>query len=100
MLNNAADSIVKVALNQHGTRALQKLIASLTEPDQVFQSSQYNTISLTLLQIETLIRALHDKVVPLIQDLNGNHVIQKCLNKLDQQQSQVKPLRPSSMPGN
>ena len=45
-----------------------------------------------MMQVETLIRALFDKVVPLIQDLNGNHVIQKCLNKLTFQQSQVNTL--------
>ena len=44
---------------------------------------------LTIFQIDTLIRALFDKVVPLIQDLNGNHVIQKCLNKLTFEQAQV-----------
>ena len=72
LINKAAESLVKVALNQHGTRALQKLIASISEQNQ----------------LETLMHALHDKVVPLIQDLNGNHVIQKCLNKLSPQQSQ------------
>lgn len=33
-------------------------------------------------QIQTVIHALESHVVELVQDLNGNHVIQKCLNRL------------------
>ncbi|KAJ5103874.1 ARM repeat-containing protein [Penicillium argentinense] len=33
-------------------------------------------------QTQTVIRSLQDHVVELVQDLNGNHVIQKCLNRL------------------
>ncbi|KAL9083305.1 MAG: hypothetical protein Q9159_005868 [Coniocarpon cinnabarinum] len=66
MINNAAPNMVKIALNQHGTRALQKMIEYITEPYHV----------------ETLKVALGDQIVPMIQDLNGNHVIQKCLNRL------------------
>lgn len=66
LINNAAPSMVKIALNQHGTRALQKMIEFIS----------------TRKQIQTIIFALHDRVVELIQDLNGNHVIQKCLNRL------------------
>ncbi|KAL6720161.1 hypothetical protein ACLMJK_002082 [Lecanora helva] len=66
LINNAAPEMVKIALNSHGTRALQKMIEFITTPEQ----------------IQTVIDALSDKVVELIQDLNGNHVIQKCLNRL------------------
>ena len=66
LVNNAAPQMVQIALNQHGTRALQKMIEFLSTPEQ----------------IQTVINALQDKVVELIQDLNGNHVIQKCLNRL------------------
>ena len=62
----AAPSMVEIAVNQHGTRALQKMIDHLSQPDQVQQ----------------VIVALRDHVTPLVQDLNGNHVIQKCLNRL------------------
>ena len=41
-------------------------------------------------QIRTLINALAMNVVTLIKDLNGNHVIQKCLNKLSAEQNQVR----------
>lgn len=66
LIENAAPDLVRIALNQHGTRALQKMIEFISTPGQ----------------IQTVIRALSHRVVELIQDLNGNHVIQKCLNKL------------------
>ncbi|KAI5841910.1 armadillo-type protein [Morchella snyderi] len=72
LVNTAAPNLVKIALNQHGTRALQKMIEFISTPEQ----------------IATIIRALESKVVDLIQDLNGNHVIQKCLNRLKGQDAQ------------
>jgi hypothetical protein len=41
------------------------------------------------LQITIVIQALRDKVVELVQDLNGNHVVQKCLNRLTAPDAQV-----------
>ena len=73
MINNAAPEMVKIALNSHGTRALQKMIEFVSTPEQ----------------IQTVIKALNGKVVELIQDLNGNHVIQKCLNRLSPDDAQV-----------
>ncbi|KAI9798458.1 MAG: hypothetical protein M1825_005338 [Sarcosagium campestre] len=72
LINNAAPQLVKIALNQHGTRALQKMIEFISTPEQ----------------IQTIIYALQDRVVELIQDLNGNHVIQKCLNRLTPEDAQ------------
>ncbi|KAL3417660.1 RNA-binding protein (pumilio domain-containing protein) [Phlyctema vagabunda] len=66
LIENASHDLVRIALNQHGTRALQKMIEFISTPGQ----------------IQTIISALRYRVVELIQDLNGNHVIQKCLNKL------------------
>jgi len=66
LIRNASEAMVRIALNQHGTRALQKMIEHVTTP----------------VQIKLIIDALRHQVVELIQDLNGNHVIQKCLNKL------------------
>lgn len=66
LINNAAPQLVQIALNQHGTRALQKMIEFVSTREQ----------------IETVIMALRDRVVELVKDLNGNHVIQKCLNHL------------------
>ena len=80
LINNAAPEMVKIALNSHGTRALQKMIEFVSTPEQ----------------IQTVIKALSGKVVDLIQDLNGNHVIQKCLNRLSPNDAQVcTPLSPS-----
>lgn len=66
LIQNASQDMVRIALNQHGTRALQKMIEFVNTPQQV----------------QLIIEALRFRVVELIQDLNGNHVIQKCLNKL------------------
>lgn len=43
-------------------------------------------------QIHSIIVALSLHVVVLIKDLNGNHVIQKCLNKLAPEDNQVSML--------
>lgn len=72
LINNAAPHMVRIALNQHGTRALQKMIEFVSTPAQV----------------QTVIMALREQVVPMIQDLNGNHVIQKCLNRLSSEDAQ------------
>ncbi|KAI5279202.1 hypothetical protein KEM54_004283, partial [Ascosphaera aggregata] len=72
LINNAAPQFVQIALNQHGTRALQKMIEFVSTREQT----------------ETVIAALRDKVVELVKDLNGNHVIQKCLNHLAAEDAQ------------
>ncbi|CAK4029867.1 Pumilio domain-containing [Lecanosticta acicola] len=66
LIKNATPAMTKIALNQHGTRALQKMIEYISTPEQT----------------DLIIDALRNDVVLLIQDLNGNHVIQKCLNHL------------------
>jgi hypothetical protein len=35
LVRNAASSLVQIALNQHGTRALQKMIEFISTPEQV-----------------------------------------------------------------
>lgn len=56
----------------HGTRAVQKTIEHLGSPEEI-----------------RLIReALKGSVVGLIQDLNGNHVIQKCIHKMEPNDNQ------------
>lgn len=66
LIHNAAPQMVRIALNQHGTRALQKMIEYVVQPDQTTD----------------VVNALQGHVVAMIQDLNGNHVIQKCLNHI------------------
>ena len=43
-----------------------------------------------MLQIRLIVNALKTNVVELIQDLNGNHVIQKCLNRLSNDDAKVR----------
>ncbi|KAK9757552.1 hypothetical protein RND81_01G170100 [Saponaria officinalis] len=59
--------LVRICLNTHGTRVVQKLIDSLK----------------TRNQISVMIRALEPVFLDLIQDLNGNHVVQRCLQCLN-----------------
>lgn len=72
LINTAAPALTTIALNQHGTRALQKMIEYVRTPEQ----------------IDNIIRALSGRVVDLVQDLNGNHVVQKCLTRLGAERSQ------------
>jgi hypothetical protein len=62
LIKSASRDLVRIALNQQGTRALQKIIHFITIPSLA----------------QTIIDVLRFRVVELIQDLNGNHVIQKC----------------------
>ncbi|XP_057803036.1 pumilio homology domain family member 4-like isoform X2 [Salvia miltiorrhiza] len=55
--------LVRISLNTHGTRVVQKLIETLK----------------TKQQISLVISALESGFLSLIKDLNGNHVIQRCL---------------------
>ncbi|PCH33212.1 ARM repeat-containing protein [Wolfiporia cocos MD-104 SS10] len=71
---SVAQDLVNISLNMHGTRAVQKMIDFLSTRRQT--DLKYNA------QIHSIILALSLHVVVLIKDLNGNHVIQKCLNKL------------------
>ncbi|KAJ1022437.1 hypothetical protein NDA16_003426 [Ustilago loliicola] len=67
-----APELVTISLNMHGTRAVQKMIDFLSTPRQ----------------IHSIIVALSMNVVTLIKDLNGNHVVQKCLNRLGAEDNQ------------
>ncbi|KAI8340614.1 armadillo-type protein [Chlamydoabsidia padenii] len=64
--------LLQICLSMHGTRAIQKLIEYLSSGHQ----------------IKTVTAALRPKVVALIKDLNGNHVIQKCLHRLSAEHNQ------------
>ncbi|CAM6082228.1 unnamed protein product [Calypogeia fissa] len=64
--------LVTISLNMHGTRAVQKLIETLKSAEQV----------------NMVITALKQGVVTLIKDLNGNHVVQRCLQRLSTEDSQ------------
>jgi hypothetical protein len=72
LVSIATPCMTQIALNQHGTRALQRMIEYVSTAEQR----------------QLIINALDADVVQLIQDLNGNHVIQKCLNHLTPEESQ------------
>ncbi|XP_042063135.1 uncharacterized protein LOC121807017 [Salvia splendens] len=55
--------LVRISLNTHGTRVVQKLIETLK----------------TRQQISLISSALEPGFLVLIKDLNGNHVVQRCL---------------------
>ncbi|QRV73619.1 Pumilio-family RNA binding repeat [Ceratobasidium sp. AG-Ba] len=70
---SVAHDSVGISLNMHGTRAVPKMIDFL----------------LTQRQIHSIIMALSMRVVTLTKDLNGNHVVQKCLNRLIPEDNQL-----------
>lgn len=72
IVETVAPELINISLNMHGTRAVQKMIEFLSTPQQ----------------IAIVVVALNPSVVTLIKDLNGNHVIQKCLNKFASEDSQ------------
>ncbi|KAF9438305.1 hypothetical protein BGZ76_008693 [Entomortierella beljakovae] len=72
IVDTVAPELVNISLNMHGTRAVQKMIEFLSTPEQ----------------IAIVVVALNPSVVTLIKDLNGNHVIQKCLNRLASEDNQ------------
>ncbi|KAI9023256.1 armadillo-type protein [Hyaloraphidium curvatum] len=66
IVDKVGPELVNISLNMHGTRAVQKLIENLTLPAHIRVAVNY----------------MSQSVVTLIKDLNGNHVIQKCLKTL------------------
>ncbi|GMJ06778.1 hypothetical protein HRI_004347000 [Hibiscus trionum] len=66
MVTKEPGKLVKISLNTHGTRVVQKLIETLK----------------TRQQISLVISALEPGFLSLIKDLNGNHVVQRCLQCL------------------
>ncbi|URE35119.1 Pumilio domain-containing protein C6G9.14 [Musa troglodytarum] len=63
LLKEDPADLVNISLNIHGTRAVQKLIGSLK----------------TRQQIALVISAIKPGFLDLIKDLNGSHVLQRCL---------------------
>eukprot|EP01127_Copromyxa_protea_P021845 TRINITY_DN7621_c0_g1_i1.p1 TRINITY_DN7621_c0_g1~~TRINITY_DN7621_c0_g1_i1.p1 ORF type:complete len:775 (-),score=96.67 TRINITY_DN7621_c0_g1_i1:167-2467(-) len=72
IVKSVTGDIVRISKNMHGTRAAQKIIECLDTSEE----------------IKVIRDALKGSVVELIQDLNGNHVIQKCLHRLEPNDNQ------------
>ncbi|CAL9048607.1 unnamed protein product [Musa banksii] len=63
VLKEDPTNLVRISLNIHGTRSVQKLIETLK----------------TRQQIALVISAMQHGILDLIKDLNGSHVLQRCL---------------------
>lgn len=72
LVERCAPAIPAVSTNMHGTRAVQRMIEFLSTPEQV----------------RAVCKALQPAAVSLMKDINGNHVIQRCLNRMDPQHNQ------------
>jgi hypothetical protein len=72
ILAEVRHDLVNISKNIHGTRASQKLIELLDSSEEV----------------EIVRAAFMEHIVDLIEDLNGNHVVQKCLIKLNSDDNQ------------
>eukprot|EP00371_Babesia_bovis_P001206 XP_001609853.1 pumilio-family RNA binding repeat containing protein [Babesia bovis T2Bo] len=66
IIDVAGPMLIDISLNMHGTRTLQRLIEVLHEPKQIAKVT----------------KLLSPSVETLVTDINGNHVIQKCLSVL------------------
>ena len=71
MIESIFPHVFQISINQYGTRSLQKIIGTIEN------ETQTNLIVLGFSQKYTSIR----QIVQLINDLNGNHVIQRCIFK-------------------
>ncbi|RYR41967.1 hypothetical protein Ahy_A08g038415 [Arachis hypogaea] len=72
MLTKEQGQLVRISLNTHGTRVVQKLIETLNSAKQI-----------------SLVKgAIQPGFLDLIKDLNGNHVIQRCLQCLSCQDNE------------
>jgi hypothetical protein len=63
IITNLAPHILEIGVNMHGTRAVQKMIEVVQDDRQIMMIKQ----------------ALIPHMVDLIKDINGNHIIQRCL---------------------
>ncbi|SCU87472.1 LAMI_0D06194g1_1 [Lachancea mirantina] len=72
LVKSSAQSFVEVSLDPHGTRALQKLVECINCEEEA----------------KLIVDSLSGSVAELSRDLNGNHVVQKCLQKLNANDTQ------------
>lgn len=66
VLAKVANDLVAISLNIHGTRVIQKILEHISGQEE----------------ISIVVQALGTSVVTLTKDLNGNHVIQRCLHHM------------------
>jgi hypothetical protein len=68
MLENVCNALVRISLNMHGARAVQKLVDAVGSTHHV--------------HVPRLVGSLEGAVSMLAKDSNGNHVVQKCVETL------------------
>lgn len=85
MITVAKGNLVDVALNTHGTRAIQKLIEVVTNLYNTRDVGNEDECRTIIEVLQKLTSILNDGVLQLVNDLNGNHTIQKCLSSLPQE---------------
>ena len=84
LIKYSSSQFNRIALDSHGTRALQKLIECVgaLHDNQEEVVDENDSASL-------IIKSLEPSIVLLSRDLNGNHVVQKCLINLSNKVNQV-----------
>jgi len=75
MIEKIHTCLFLISVNQYGTRSLQKII------DKISNSYQIDLVVKGLQMNDVSNRYEDNNIVKLIKDLNGNHVIQKCIFK-------------------
>ncbi|KAK4341453.1 hypothetical protein RND71_039954 [Anisodus tanguticus] len=73
MVTKDPGELVKASRTTHGTRVVQKLIETMK----------------TRMEISLVIRAIQPGILNLMMDVNGNHVIQRCLHCLSKDHNKV-----------
>lgn len=73
MVTDNPGELVKTSKTTHGTRVVQKLIETMK----------------TRLEISLAIRALQPGILNLMMDVNGNHVVQRCLHCLSKDHNKL-----------
>lgn len=71
LIKNIYPNVFQISINQYGTRSLQKIIDTVETEEHVNMICDGFSTKFTSIE----------QVVTLINDLNGNHVIQKCIFK-------------------
>ena len=78
----AAEELLAIALNVHGTRVVQKMVETADTAEQVSAISA----------------AIRCNCMELIRDMNGNHVVQRCLACMAREQARATAASPSPSP--
>ncbi|PKA60501.1 Putative pumilio like 8, chloroplastic [Apostasia shenzhenica] len=75
MLTKDPSELIRISLNSHGTRAVQKLIETLN------RSNKH--------EISLVIEAIMPGFLRLAKDANGKHVVEKCLTVLEAEDNKL-----------